>query len=609
MIAVRRLYVYIISAVSLLVLAIGIGNLLELAFGLAWEALGGAETIIGDATDVRQEVSLYLALIAVSLPIWLLHWYLAARWAALDRDDTDRASAVRAIFFAAVLAVAAGTWASTLGTLVNASLDRVFDADSFFSDAAIASAGAIFIVAFVIWAYHAWMRDTDTQAMIMEGDGVWPPRLYVYGAALAGGVLLLVGVAQLLTLVVDVVADTGDVVSGDRWWASNIASGLSMVIVGGLIWTAHWYYSLHVLHAGDWRAASEHSSALRRAYLYLAVLVGVVVTLVMLSFALTELLRWAFGVEATGTADPLWARLVSPVLVALPFAVFWLLHQWVIRDEASQFADERRQVAVARLYSYVVSFLALAFTAVGLAYLLGVLIEFLFESARILDVDPEWVPEQISQFLSITLIGGAVWIWHWLRIQRAVATDPVDERGATSRRVYLYLVLAASTLATLAALAVVLYQALQIILGVRTTEGIASDVGTLIGIVIVAGALLVYHVLILRDDLGYETPREAAEPPDRPTEPAPVAATGEPEQPRTVPLLLTGPDRVDFDAVLADLRRSLPEGLNLRVDEAAVAPEAEEPASDDVPAERVSHELSDSGDGDDDPPPGRRIFR
>lgn len=594
---VRRLYVYLICGVSLFVLALGLTNLLELAIAQGWEALSGSTTIVATDDDIRQEVSLYLALVAVSLPIWLLHWYLAERWAAVERDDTDRGSGTRALFFALVLGVAAGNWISHLGALVDSSLSELLDASAFSSSDTIIGAAAALVVAVAVWAYHASVRQRDTRSLVMSGNGVWPVRLYMYAAAFVGSIMVLAGVAQLLTLAVDAIVGEQSVLEGESWWAGNVAMGLALVIVGALAWGIHWFYSLQVVYGGDWRAASEQVSALRRAYLYIAVLTGVAVTLVGVSLGLTEILRVLFGVDESPDADPFWARLARPLLVAIPFAVYWIVHRRLIGEEADRFGAQPEQAAVARLYTYIVSFLALALGAVGLAYLLGVLIEFAFESARILDADPEWVPEQISQFLSITVIGAAVWIWHWARAQRGTLADPAGERAATSRRVYLYLVLAATTLATLAALAVVVYQALQVVLDVRTTEGIASDIGTLIGVVLVAGNLLAYHVLTLREDLRLE---RAEEPVVR-GEPSMASAR------HALPLVLTGPESADLESMVLELRRQLPAGIELYIDGARSAPEP--PAEPErTPQAGPLREDSEDRDQGDESGGTRRIF-
>jgi hypothetical protein len=606
MLLIRRLYVYLICGVSLTVLAIGFINLLELAMLQTWDSISGTRLIEGTGTDVRRDVSLFLALIVVALPIWVLHWYLAERWARLEGEQSDRGSGIRALYFAALLWVTLVVWGPAVESLVNSGISRVLGVAFFPGASDVINAVAVLVILIGIWAYHAWVRDYDTRIQQMSGMGVWTVRAYVYAAAFFAAIFLLVGVAQLMQLSVDAMVGQRGVIAGEDWWRAEIARSLSLILVGGLIWGAHWGYSLRLVYGVDWRAASEQGSLLRRAYLYLIVLAGVVVTLVSVSISLTEALRWAFGVDPGAAADPLWARLVEPLAFAVPFALFWLFHHRVIGQEASRFAEQPVRVSVERVYAYIVAFFALIFTAAGLAYLLAVLIEFAFESARILDTDPEWVPEQVGQFLSITLIGGVVWAWHWFGVQRRLSTDPEVERSATSRRVFIYLVLTASTLAVLVALAIVLYEVLQIILGVRTAAGIAADVGPLLGTLIVAGGLLAYHLLILRDDLRHTRTEQIEEPAAEP-----VAA---PAPARDVLLTLSGPPEADLAAIAADLRAYLPEGydLSVRADgEGQTLSKSSTDAGDDTgagaPNEEAVTETTDAN-GPDEPDRQNRIF-
>ena len=88
---VRRLYVYLVTLIALGLLATGIGGLL---WTLA-DAVTNASRSINRPDWWREQVSLYATLIAVGLPVWLLHWGPvsapgARRWTAAEPSSLAR---------------------------------------------------------------------------------------------------------------------------------------------------------------------------------------------------------------------------------------------------------------------------------------------------------------------------------------------------------------------------------------------------------------------------------------------------------------------------------------------------------------------------------------
>jgi len=127
-----------------------------------------------------------------------------------------------------------------------------------------------------------------------------------------------------------------------------------------------------------------------------------------------------------------------------------------------------------------------------------------------------------------------------------VADDEAAERGATTRRNYLYVTLAVSLVAILVSLAVVIYRVISAVLGVNNGPSLASALSAALGVVIVAGALFAYHFTVLRRDLAQ---RE---------ESGPAALM--------VSLRLVAPADADVEATVAQLRTHLPEGYRLERD-------------------------------------------
>lgn len=68
---VKRLYLYLMSGITLAVLAVGLRMVLVVLFDAI--GLGRGDFIGGDPNADRQQLSLAAALIGVGLPVWGVH--------------------------------------------------------------------------------------------------------------------------------------------------------------------------------------------------------------------------------------------------------------------------------------------------------------------------------------------------------------------------------------------------------------------------------------------------------------------------------------------------------------------------------------------------------
>src|SRR5438105_6839366 len=93
---IRRIYVYLLALAGLAMFASACANLLQLLIDVA---LGSVYA--ESASQVRDTAALWGAAALVGLPVWLLHWWLAAR--AARADAVERTSVLRRLYVYLVL--------------------------------------------------------------------------------------------------------------------------------------------------------------------------------------------------------------------------------------------------------------------------------------------------------------------------------------------------------------------------------------------------------------------------------------------------------------------------------------------------------------------------
>jgi len=548
MLIARRLYIYFIAAVSLGMVVVGLSRLLGLAFARIGENLG--ESVIQQSPDsVRRELSLYVALLIVALPVWLLHWWLAER--AVHRPgaegEQERASALRALYLTLAMAAPLPWLIVAVVEILRWFFDTLFSATTAGRSAEQHGTEiALLLVAVAVIAYHASIRRRDTRGGPLDDEAIWLPRLYMYAAAFTGAILLLFGLADLLRVLNDALFGARAIASGHRWWAQPLGSASARSLVVLVAWGVYWAYALRTLARPNWLGVSERRSALRWFYVYAIVFISVLLTLRGISSSLNALLHLILNVPRNEGQVGWTGAILEPLIVAIPFAGFWVYHRFVVLGAAPDEASAPQAGSMRRVYTYLVALVGLAFTGVGSAWVLGILIDLLFGGTRTVSVSSIFWRNDVARFGSFALVGAAAWLWQWNAAERRVADDEAAERGATTRRNYLYVTLAVSLVAILVSLAVVIYRVISAVLGVNNGPSLASALSAALGVVIVAGALFAYHFTVLRRDLAQ---RE---------ESGPAALM--------VSLRLVAPADADVEATVAQLRTHLPEGYRLERD-------------------------------------------
>lgn len=559
----RRLYLYLMSGITLGVMLVGLNMLLTVVL----HAVGiGRGTFAGGDQGDREQLSLAAALIVVGLLVWSVHWLLVERSlrAANPMRDEERASGVRALYLTVVLAVLL-VFGVLAGIQLLQELARTVlgvDEESGFGFTGFDVGGALatLLVASVAWTYHAVIRRRDLGAGPLTGPAAWIPRVYLYGAALVGLILTAVNIGGLLSNVLGGLLGHVPDFGGDGFRQRMAADAIAGVIGWGIVWLGHWWYATSLMRDTRWRGVSERRAGLRLAYIVAAIMASAVGITVFGSQALSSLLAITLGAGDLGGATPDAAVAIGiPLAAMLPWPVAWWLHWRWMRAESME-ADGPDWIAtVDRLDAGGVALVGLVAGAIGGGGALGLLIDIALGGNR---TDGSFWRAELSGFLALAFIGSVLWLWNWLRLQGRRAAAPTVEAGSTVRRSYLLIVVAGALISSLGSLAFVLYRLFNAVLQVDQFDNSASALSAPLGALVVAGALALYHGLAVRRDqtMRARATGDAAEAVQEPAERVPVA--GAVTTVRRV-LVLSGPPTADLDGTVAALRAALAPELSL----------------------------------------------
>lgn len=478
----RRLYLYLVSAAALALLAVGL-------------TLLGATALLfvfGDPTadSSRPQLAIFTAMTVVALPVWGVHFWFARRFAM--RDPFERASALRRLYLYWACLASSIAGMVVLAACLAQLLLPVLDGQTF--NALFASQlGWAAIVSAVVFASHFWVASTDRAAVGEEGASATLRRWYMYAALLVGLLTLLYSATSLLNLSWTKLA----LASAQYLFISYAAGG---ALAGGLLW------GFHARVIATRYIAEDRHSTLRAFEGFLAVAISIATALIGASQILYYALARLLGVgHPGGTSGNIWADAAGPASQLIVFGVAWfLIQRRLTRDAASQEAD--RQAAVRRLYTNLVSLVSLAVWAVGAAGLLWNLFEQL--EAPIIGVEAAAWKDPVSLWVTLLVVGAAVWIAHWRPSPWAM------DRQSLSRKLYVWAALLGSILAVLAGGVGMINALLRQLFSSHPTVQAASnlDFGHYLAVIVIAAGVGAYHWRVLRADAASRPARAAAQP-------------------------------------------------------------------------------------------------
>lgn len=290
--------------------------------------------------------------------------------------------------------------------------------------------------------------------------------------------------------------------SGSFASPEDTALQIAVVIVGLPIYLIHWLWAQRAAR----RHSHEQGVTLRRVYLYGAMASFLGPFLANAVDLLEALLRGASDLRLV--SDRFWGlsrpgAIAHSLAAMFVLAILWYYHLHIVRSDERAVPATGRLATVRRVYVYACSAVGLLLTAVAVVDLVQWLIHLLRGGT---------ITTHYGGLLGAVAraaVGLPLWLTSWAWAQRLFASSAQGERASVLRKVYLYLVVFLSVLATVTTLTIVLADALSRVLGAPHSG--SGDIGEAISILLTVGPVWGYHAYILRQDAALaSSPRTAA---------------------------------------------------------------------------------------------------
>jgi nitrogen fixation-related uncharacterized protein len=464
-------------------LAVAVANLAQVLLDVLLQPAAALSQI-----QVRDAVSINGSAALVGLPVWLLHWLWISR--IVRGTSAERVSTLRRLYLYGLLAGATAFFARSVFDGLLAGFDALIGLiparsilDSLVRPVPFA------LVAAVVWFGHWRITTAERDAVGESGGSATLRRWYVYGAAFAGLIMMLIGSQSVFETLWRVLA------GGESGVLNALPVPAAAAVVGLGLWLFHWSVLPGQLPSAA--RSEDATSVLRSAYLFLGLAVGVVGALAGVSQLLYYVVGRLLGVDRPGgVGGDLLQAAAGPVGVTLVYGAAWAYARAALRRQAAEFGETQRQAGIRRLYTYVVALVSIGVLGTAVAGLLWGLADVIVRGA----VDPDL----LARYTTLTLVGLPVWLLHW----KPSPADPV-EAHSLARRLYIYLSLIAAMLSLIGSAATALYRLLGLALGEPLSAAWQADFGHALAISVVGGFLAVYQWRVLRADARRAEPARA----------------------------------------------------------------------------------------------------
>jgi hypothetical protein len=441
----------------------------------------------GVGTVQANVLSAGLAQVLVSVPLFLVHWLVVQRDA--QKSDEEKNSVIRAISLYGILLGALIPVVQNFVALVNRLLlaggqltvqRAVFGGNQTLADNLIAIAVNLLLAFYFARILRSdWKSSTDTDNLVDLH------RLYSYIWMLYSLGLTIVGVkmaVQYIFLIRQSIGLTGQ---------EMIFNAFALLVIGVPLWV-YWWRNIQITITDE----RERRSTLRTVVLYILALVGAIVFTISGAMLLYWLLRAAMG--ESFTISQLMSNMSSSIAFAVPFVVIWAYFGRILFNDISSEAEVFKQSAMRRIYRYILSALGLGGAIYGIAGITGFIVNTLTQHP-ITFVDRH---QTLAANLAVLVVGLVIWLAYWLQVNQEAGLDGEagdHARRSLSRKIYIYLVIFAAVIGTMASTGFLLYSILQSAFGLTIPDLLNSSLQNL-RLILIFTAFLIYHLVCLNRD-------------------------------------------------------------------------------------------------------------
>lgn len=480
----RRTYFYAVSFISL--------------EAVLWGLIGLMRTVAELGMDCTfSNLSFALAIIVVSTPSFILHW----RWAnKAELEEVGHSLLPRAIFLYTVLFVALIAAVQNLLAFINrimikeavaVSCQPLFGGNQNWTDNLIAI-GINLIAA----GYIQYLILNSEDRLMNSRSFIKFRQVYRYlwvTYALSLTLVSMYGTIMVLTFL------PGSLL-GNNGHAVFI-NAVALSIVGVPLWVYSWNICQSAL-----KDPAERASPIRLTVIFILTFGSMVLSIIkgsQLLFITGEgIIRGTISLKSyllqSGTV----------LAVGIPATIMWLYHRSWMKRSILEIPDKSRRKIWEHAYFYPQSAAGLVLTSIGIIQLLDYL-RILLTSSQLLSNSFLYI--ELMKYVFIVLIGTALWLIPWIRLQSEAKDD--GEKGAHARRssirkVYLYLIMFISIIGALIATIVLIGMILNNYVFAVGKElyspWIASSFFYPLYFIILLGTVFYYHLLNLRHDSVYK---------------------------------------------------------------------------------------------------------
>lgn len=472
----RRVWLYLVTIITLSVFATGVGQLLTLLF----DKMIPRDIIaqVGRPAFDIQQLSLGLAMMVIGGPLWFFFWRAIQR--RVKGNEVEIGSGIRKIFLNLIILVTAFT------TIITASDFLSWLIAGVPRDRFTPGMLATMIVAGIVWSYHYFVSEKEGHpSPVAETLRRW----YIYILSGFGLVWLALGLVQLINIAVINLPVWGNTIVMGQFWNDQARMQIAWILLGGITWYSHWFRM----------ARGDFESTLRQVYFYLLTISGgAIAALVAATILFFRFFIWVFGGTPI-SASPQFQFLGWAIPTILVGIAIWGYHRRLAQEEAET-APELRLTAQ-RIYYYLMSFIGLGTAVTGISLLFGILVDLIINtSSTPLASTTGWWKNQLALCLALLMVGMPLWFYYWNGILKRTSEGGIAEWRAVSRRIFLYVVVGVAIIALVADLVNIVYQILSGVLNNNFGINVLRNSKWSLQTMVVMALTLWYHWQILRTD-------------------------------------------------------------------------------------------------------------